>query len=100
MFPFSRSNRPPRQAFPGPITVEEIRSVRFAKGGRSDYRAEQVDDFLDALAAKVAAGEPIDQMVHRPRFRLSTKFDGAYLADDVDAFIDSLQGRPVAPRQS
>ncbi len=82
-----------------PITLLEISSVRFNVGGRTEYRVEDVDPFIDALIARVGAGQPIDDLLSGARFRMSTKFDSSYRCRDVDSFIKSLRGRPVATPQ-
>ncbi|AZZ41070.1 hypothetical protein [Acidipropionibacterium jensenii] len=81
---------------PSPITLEEVSTVRFNLGGRSEYRVVDVDPLIDSLIARVKAGEPVDDLVARPRFRLSTRYDSSYRCREVDAFVKSLKGRPVA----
>jgi DivIVA domain-containing protein len=78
-----------------PITPAEIESVRFSTGHRGDYRTEDVDPFVDGLAAEVRAGRPIDTRLAEARFRMATKRDQAYPAREVDDFIASLRGREV-----
>lgn len=79
-----------------PITLEEIQAIRFNVGGRMEYLVEDVDPFIDSLIARVRAGRPVDDLVAKPRFRLSRKFDGSYRCREVDSFVKSLKGRPVA----
>lgn len=88
-----------RQNSPEPITLEEVQAIRFNVGGRSEYRVEDVDPFIDALITRVKAGRSVDDLLAKPKFRLSRKFDGSYRCREVDAFVKSLKGRPVATLQ-
>jgi hypothetical protein len=81
---------------PEPITLEEIQAIRFNNGGRSEYRVDDVDPFIDSLIARVQAGRSVDDLVAKPKFRLSRRYDSSYRCREVDAFVKRLRGRPVA----
>lgn len=79
-----------------PVTPGEIESVRFEIGQPGDYRVDDVDPFVGELLADVRAGRPIEQRLAGARFRMATKRDHAYSANQVDAFVAELRGRPVS----
>lgn len=69
--------------------TDRITSVRFTAVRRDAYDMDEVDRFLDELAAAVRAREPIGGLVSRARFT-PARFRAGYDMAEVDVFLDDV----------
>lgn len=93
----SRRATPAESHAAGPITADDVAGVRFSKPplGQRGYSEEEVDDFLDLVAAGLrgdprAAGlTPSD--IHNVAFPKPPIGMRGYDEDEVDAFLDACE---------
>jgi DivIVA domain-containing protein len=75
------------------ITAADIRDAAFGKPpiGQQGYRHEDVDNFLEMIAERLDAGQPVSpKEVHAVTFGRPPLFQRGYNVDEVDEFLDRL----------
>lgn len=78
---------PPHPAPQAPLSVEQLRTVRFSAALRG-YDRREVDALLDVAASGLESGGPWVERVREARFPVTL---GGYRMDEVDRVLASLE---------
>lgn len=69
-----------------------ILEARFTTAARTpNYEMDQVDQFLDSLAASIAAGQDVRPALRGRRLHLARGLGGGYDANHVNAYLQVLE---------